>query len=198
MRFRLKTALSAAMMICALSGVAVASASAHEFHASKEGALKGNLSGGEQVFSSSTGAYYQCEQAAIAGKVKAGYFTKFNPTISYTKCYGNGYKTTVTPMEFELNANGTVKLLNTVTFETKVLECKTTFVPSKNENLSEMVYVSNHEGTLTLRSRYFMKGTSYSLTGEKSTQCGGYGEEHSFTTGEFLLVSLEGGTLSWA
>jgi hypothetical protein len=194
MRFKIKATLVAVLSVCALSGVAVASASAHELHSTKEGTLKG-VGDGEQYITTPYG--FTCDGATVTGKVKAGYFTSFDETIDYEKCGYYGYK--VTPVEFELNANGTVKLLNTVKIENKSAKCYFTITPAGNEKLTTTEYVSNKAGTILQENNLFkVKATSFSESGKPGSVCGENDEQQTLAFEGNLTLEVVGGLLSWA
>jgi hypothetical protein len=132
MRFKIKATLVAALSACALSGVAVASASAHQFHTNltKEGVTAGkNIN--KNVYVESSEGVWKCNEDKLAGKAKAGNQAVLIETITFSGCE-NG----VSKMELEVNAGGTAKLLNTVEVGPGGHgHCDLQLSPSKNESL---------------------------------------------------------------
>jgi hypothetical protein len=191
MRSKITTLLIAAASVFALSGVAVASASAHEFHSSKEGTLKGRAAGATEGGIQLRG--FSCNQVPISGKVKAGFLAALNQTVTFKQCEGGGSGYTFTAMELEANANGTARLLNTATMTEGGTGCVWSIAPSGNEKLT-VHYASNKNGTVTeAATKWVLQAT---VPGEKSPLCA---KEHETIniTGNWL-VEVEGGILSWA
>jgi hypothetical protein len=191
MRFKIKTLLLAVVSVFALSGVAVASASAHEFHASKEAAIEGSGDGG-QGFSIVSGAW-TCQEAAITGKAKAGSLASLVETIKYGQCEGGGTGFKYTPVELEYSAGGTAKLLNTVTIEARSAKCTFTIAPAGNEALTSIRYTSNKSGTVTEEDEFHVQATS-ATTGAFCTK----GEKLEIGFQGNLTLGETGGVLSWA
>jgi len=132
MRFKIKATLLALIAVCALTGTAAASASAHEFIASNAGALSGRAETGtpELALTGSGGSYHvTCDGGTVTGKAKAGSQATLIETVQDEECSFIGWTVKPTPMELELNANGTVKLLNTVKFENKAIKCAWSISP---------------------------------------------------------------------
>jgi opacity protein-like surface antigen len=186
MRFKIKTLLMAAVAVCALSGVAVASASAHEFIASKAGTLKGT--GGRQGFQIPEGSG-ECGSTTIAGgKAKSGSQADLVEDVTYNEC-GVGYNWKFTPAEYEVGAAGTLKLLNTVTFSNAVAKCHWTIAP---QTVAEP-HLSFADSGSELK-----EGAELSLLAEGSGGlCGKVGTQQKIYLGGNLTVGLEGGTLQY-
>jgi hypothetical protein len=99
--------------VLALCGAYAANASAHEFVASKVGAFAGKeLS--SQRFSTGAGAY-ECSKETISGTTTALRSSTLKVSVQYKGCSYFGSSLEVSPARYELNANGTVKLLEQMT-----------------------------------------------------------------------------------
>jgi hypothetical protein len=188
MQLKIKAAFLAALSICALSGVASASAFAHEFTASKAGTTTG--SSGEQVFSDSAGLL-ECASSTSTGKVKAGAQKALVETVTYSKCQAFGEHFTASPAEFEYSAEGSVKLLKAMTWEFATGKCHLTITTAGNEKLETAKY-SNFGSGIDMSLR--IKGIHYESSGGT---CGAPGPYTNMTLTAEASLGLEGGTLQF-
>jgi hypothetical protein len=190
---KLKTMLLVSVAALALSAGAASAASAHEFIASKAGNLLGGGLG-NQEFVLKSGATTSCEEASVTGKSASGAQKALVETITFNgeTCSNIGFSK-ISPMELEINAEGTAKLLNTVTFEARSggLRCYLTLPAKENEKLTGMKY-SNGASKVE-------ESSGVTFTGESTGGCQPVGPKGAATlTWKGLLnVGLEGGTLQY-
>jgi hypothetical protein len=178
-------ALLAALALIATDTVSV-SASGHEFIASKSGKTK-SKSTNAQVFKTSAGAL-ECAEVTGAGEIEKGSLMAHKETYTYSGCYAFGEVATVTPADFEFNANGPVKLENTVEVTVNNGECEILLEPQTVEKAS---YENKPGGKLEAIAnavKVTSKGTGH--------LCGsGINKEGSYKG--IVLGELEGGTIEW-
>jgi hypothetical protein len=107
--------VAACVVAFACSAVAVASASASEFVFSKTGTLKG-----ERVTSDvfqNAGGNWECGKNKSSGSATVLKSATQVVTVQYEKCTFFGIGLKASPAEYELNANGTVKILKAFTMK---------------------------------------------------------------------------------
>jgi hypothetical protein len=187
---RSKAVWLALAAVLALSAVAVASASAHEFVASKEGTLKGTNNSEIHKFTTAAGTV-ECLKATGSGKVKGLKFKTQKVKVAYGECTTSSgtISATVSEAEFEFNAEGTVTVLNTIKSESD--GCTVTVGPTGNSGLKSVTY-ENKSGKVNLKSN--VGGITYSA----SSGCAG--GEKTGTAGEYVgneETELVSGTLEW-
>jgi hypothetical protein len=179
------------LAVLALSSVAVASASAHEFIASKTGTLKGHALNTQEF--TTNGGVVKCTEAATTGKVTETKATSQVVKVTYGKCTAFGFvETTISPAEYLLDASGAVKILNTILIDVKVPiigTCSVTVGPQEIASTSSVSY-ANKSGKIEEKSN--VEGITYTSSGGS---CGSSG-----TNGKYVgnnEVELEGGTVEW-
>src|SRR5689334_1771435 len=111
--------------------VAVASASPHEFAASKTGKTKSAASG-NQAFNTGSGEI-DCSTLSGKGEVKESELKSetHKETVTYGGCTAFGFpKVKITASKYKVSANGTVELENEVTITPEGASC-TVRIPGK-------------------------------------------------------------------
>lgn len=175
----------------ALSLGAVASASAHEFVASKTGTLKG-VNTNHQKFKTSSGTV-ECLAETSEGKIEATKSETNIEKVKYSECTAFGFVVSkVSEAEFEFNAAGTATVKNKIVLEIEAVEpCTITINKgTANTNLKSVTYKNVAGGTMTVEAA--VKGITYTTSGG---ECGNSG-----TNGEYAgstKVELIGGTIEW-
>jgi len=177
------------LAVLALGVATAASASASEFVFSKTGTLKGEQVT-TQTWKAALGGFFgtiECTKDKASGSTTVLKSATQAVTVQYEGCKIFGVAATATAAEYELNANGTRKLLKAFNFKS-IGECKLTF-PA--QNLSKDTYV-NKAGKVEAQSALTMK-----FVGEKGP--GGFcetskAEEVALYEGA-SLIELVGGTM---
>lgn len=182
---RIKTVAAVFTAAFALVAVSAASASAHEFVASKTGTTK-DKSLTVQKFHTNGGTT-ECKEETSEGTVTELKSKTSVEKVKFAKCTAFGFGVTVSEGEDEFNAEGTVTLLKKQVV--KAFGCEVVVEPTKNSNLKTVEY-SNNGGKLKVKST--VKGITYHSTGGL---CGSSGENGEFT-GE-SEEELVGGTLEF-
>lgn len=173
--------------VFALSAVAAASASAHEFVASKEGTV---LDHGLNThkFKTSVGTV-ECKKVSSEGKAKSGKQETLTEKVTYSECeLTEPFKgsATVSVAEYQFNANETVSVLNTITVKTSL--CTITVGPQSK--LSSVKYKNLTGGKVEVNAG--VKAIEYKTSG----LCGSKTEKTGEYTG-LAEAELSGGTLEW-
>ena len=187
MRSRSTRTLLALAATLALIAVPAAQASAHEFKASAAGTIEGKQVG-SQLFKVAAGNF-ECTKATLKGSVLNGSQKTILETVKYGGCSFFGSSLTVTPAEYEFNAEGTVSLLNKVTMEDKTGACHFTVGPA---SAIKSVAYKNLTGGL-LESHLTLKGVPYTTSGGI---CGPTTGGNLEAGGE-LEAGLASGTIEW-
>jgi hypothetical protein len=124
-------------LVLALSAAPATLATAHEFNATAMGKLTLKAAGIARF--RNVAGLVECKQQKLAlGDAPLASKT-LQLTIEYSGCSAFGLAATLSPGRYELNAEGSASLLNTVT--AKALSCLVTFPSTKNKNLSTVKYV---------------------------------------------------------
>lgn len=178
------TALVAALAFVAL---AVGSASAHEFVASKAGTTKDKQLN-VQKFKTNAGVF-ECKKETSEGSVTSGSQKVTIEKIKYTECTAFGFGVNASEAEFEFSAEGTVTIKKLVTLEVPLAECNVTLPTAGNSNLKTVTY-KNNAGKVEVKSLY--KSMTYGATGGVCGEPGTNGEYNGNSE-----VELVGGTLEW-
>jgi len=187
---RIKFLAVAVVAALCMSVVAVASASAHEFVASKAGKTKSTALT-TQVFNTGAGEV-TCTKLSGKGEVTEAELKSetHKETVSYSGCTAFGFvKVKITAAKYDFNANGTVLLENEVTITPEGANC--TVKVTKGQNLSAVSF-ANEAGKIKEISE---------VTGIHSVSSGGAcGEKGEHTNGTYkgtASTELEGGTIEW-
>lgn len=176
-------AMLAALAFVAADAVSV-SASGHEFIASKAGKTKSKQTNAH-LFKTSAGTL-ECAEVKGTGEIAAGKSTAHKEVFTYSACFAFGGEVTVTAAHFEFNANGPVKLENTITITPVGGECEIRIEPQTVERAT----YENKSGKVAaeaIATKITSRGTGGS--------CGGLNKEGSYSGA--VLGELEGGTLEW-
>ncbi len=176
-------AMLAALAFVAVGAVSV-SASGHEFIASKAGKTKSKQTNAH-VFKTGAGAV-ECAEVKGTGEIAAGKSTAHKEVFTYSGCFAFGGEVTITPAHFEFNANGPVKLENTITITPVGEECN---IKIESQTVEHATY-ENSAGKLAATANA-TKITSKGTGGA----CGGLNKEGSYNGA--VLGELEGGTVEW-
>jgi hypothetical protein len=165
-----------------VGAVSAESASAHEFVASKQGTTKDHGIGTQTFLG------VECTSETSKGKVHAGSSKTIVEKVKYSGCPTFGLNgEPISEVEYEVSAEGSLSILNTVTVER--LGCTITVEPAKNKGLKSVTY-ADESGRLRLDAA--VKGITYTSSGG---MCGSSGENGEYSgTSEIELV---GGTLEW-
>ena len=168
----------------------VASASAHEFIASKTGTLKGT--GGAQVFKTSAGNV-ECASLTASGQVTALKAASQNVSVAYEKCEAFGSKVTISTAEYAFNAAETVGVIG-----------KAIVVTDATGKCSVLVSFGGANATLkTVKYKNVGKGitTETNVAAINYTPTGGVcGTAKLNTNGTYTgsaTTEVVGGTLKW-
>lgn len=119
---RIRVVGLAVVAICAMSAMAAASAVAHEFNATEMGNIT-SKSLQTQVFHTAAGNV-ECTAVKVVEGVAVLKSATQTATVQYEKCKAFGLTATVSPAKYEFQANGSVKLLGSITI--KATECLVT------------------------------------------------------------------------
>ena len=183
---RIKTAAVACVTVLALTAVSAASASAHEFVASKTGTTKDKQLNTQKF--KTNGGTVECKEETSEGTVTELKSKTSIEKIKYSGCKAFGFSVTVGEAEDEFNAEGTVTILKKQVV--KAIGCEVTVEPSaKNTNLKTVSFTNNSG---KLKVGVAVKGITYTSTGGL---CGKSGENGEYS-GE-AEEELVGGTLEW-
>ncbi|MHB1809408.1 MAG: hypothetical protein ACYCU0_08930 [Solirubrobacteraceae bacterium] len=174
-------------VIAALGSATAAAASAHSFKASKTGELKAKQTEW-QIFQTSGGTI-ECETLNGTGTVSSLTSETQKATVEFGYCAAFSIPATISPVEFEFNANGTVSILKKVTI-TASGYCKIT-IPAQS-GLSSVKYIDLSGGKIELEPT--VKG----ITSTGSGVACEYGTEHQGDYGGNSIAELVGGTLEWS
>lgn len=160
-----------------------ASASAHEFVASGLGSLGGHQT--KPLELKLLGAIQECKNSTVTGKVTQLKTGTQVVTVQYEHCLDFGAKVKWSPVEYELNANGSVKILKTVTLT--------------YEGCTTEIVAQSPGGTVTYANAAKAIETQMSLT---HVEAKGKGSLCTFTEKEGTIkggmtTELIGGTLEW-
>lgn len=173
--------------VLAFAAVGVASASAAEFQASAEGlALKGEATSAEQVFKTGSGTV-ECATATPSGATEALKATEQKVKVEYGSCKAFGASSvTVSPAEYDFNANGTVKIENDIVISVKSIlgSCTVTVGP---QDVGSVSYNNVGKG---IEEESNVTGIEYTSSGGV---CGSSGTEGTYAGSAF--VEAEGGTI---
>jgi hypothetical protein len=183
---RVKLLCATAVAITAFGLVGVASASAHEFIASKKGTAKATGTS-TQVFTTPSGAV-ECTKLTGTGKVKPKATTQ-TETINYSGCTAFGLEATVSAAKYVFSANGTVKVDNTITVTIPGASCSIKVGKTGNSALKTITY-TNKSGKIEVDAN--VTGVTYTTTGGL---CGSGGKTATYKG--TALDELPGGTLEW-
>jgi hypothetical protein len=172
--------------MCAISAVGVASASAHEFQASKAGTLKGKQLNNLK-FKSAT-LSFECKTETSEGKVVAGSQETLKQVVNYQEsCSIEGFVTTVTTADYGFSAGGSLTPENGLIV--KALSwCTITINPQKA--IKTVEYKNLAGGKLEIKSS--LSGIAFETAG----LCGKKSETNGTETAN-TEVALEGGTVEW-
>ncbi len=171
-----------------LGGLAIGSASAHEFVASKTGTTKGKQTT-VQKFETSAGVF-ECKKDTTEGSVTEGSQKTTIVKVQFKECAAFGFGVNASVAEFEFSAEGTVTIKKLITMELPLAECQITFPTTGNSGLKTVTYKNLTGGKLELKS--LLKGMTYNSTGGT---CGESGTNGAFNGSS--EVELPSGTLEW-
>ena len=195
MQVKFRSAFVAFLIVSAVSMSAVASASAHEFEASKTGKLTDTIK--LPVTFHLPGASVNAECAAGAEVTGTGSVTELKrktltTTVTYKKCE---FVTGIRPFtaEWEVSAEGTTKLVKAFTIEVPVLLCKWKVVPTAGEEST--VGFTNSKPVATVAAVRASKHMKFERLEGKEENCGKTNE--ASTWNESFTLGVEGGTLLW-
>jgi hypothetical protein len=184
-----------AMVVCVLSAVAAADASAAKFQTNEAGMLKGHALS-PQTFSF-TGGQVNCATAWTGGAVEGYEAEEQKVAVAYSGCTGFGLAgVTISTAEYDLHANGLVDVLNTITISVPSFGCSLTVGPQKS--LPAFIYKNNsgklvEEGTLA-GIAYSSSGGMCGPGGTNGTYSGS--DELELNEGFGFVAFVPGGTLS--
>jgi hypothetical protein len=176
--------LLSAFAVAGVSAVSV-SANGHEFVVSKTGKTKSKGTN-TQVFKTGAGTI-ECKTVTGSGEIKELKSVTHKEVLTYGGCTGFGVSITVTPADFEFNANGSARLENTVEVSSGSLSCEVLIEPQTLESIT----YSNSSGKVMAAATV----TKIHSTGTGGV-CGGKNTEGSYTGS--IQGELEGsGTAEW-
>jgi hypothetical protein len=184
---RIKMLGSALVAAVALSLASVASASAHEFIASKTGTTKATGTN-TQVFTTPSGKV-ECTKLTATGKVAALKSKTEASTVKYSGCTAFGLAATISTAKYLFSAEGSVKVSNTITISIPSASCSVKVGPTGNSALKTISYV-NKSGKIEVQAS--VSGITFTTTGGL---CGSSGKTATYKGN--ALNALTGGTLEW-
>jgi hypothetical protein len=177
----------ALVAVCAMSVTATAGASAHDFKASAAGKLTSKALA-TQKFKTAAGLV-ECTALHLTSGTAALLSETQTATVQYTGCKAFGLAATVSPAQYEFNANGSVKLLATITIT--ATECTVTVPSAKNTKLSTIKYTNSNK-------QIVLEPSVNNITSSGAGAGCKYAEESLGTYTGNSVVGLEsGGTLTW-
>lgn len=172
--------------VFAMAAMSVASASASTFTASATGELTGEATS-DQEFTTGGGGSVVCTEAATSGNIESTEASSQVVLVEYDGCQAFGFvSATISPAEYELHADGTVDILNTITITVPLGFCTVTVGPQEVESVS----YTSEGGAIEQHS---------AVGGIDSTHSGGLcssGENGTYT-GSNLVERVGGGTIAW-
>lgn len=176
-----------------------ATASAHEFVASKVGTIVGKTTA-RVVFHDSAGTF-ECEEGTDKGTVSALTFSAFKAVVSYPRSksascsYFGALMKFTSSAEYEYAASGTAALLNTYIAEVPKLECEFDFTPGSAEKTT--VTYTNSAPIKSVEAHRVTEGQGITAIGGGGS-CGPVGKkENTLKVEETTRFELEGGTLQY-
>ena len=179
---------------CALSVAVVAPASASIFLASAVGALVLNNQLSSQKLQLDAGNL-ECTKVSSHGKTTALSSLTLLETVRYTGCNAFGSTFTVTPAEYQFNADKSVSVLSNLVLTSTLGKCSLKIGPSGNQSLKTVLYIPDPNNNKALNIKAEISGISYLSTGGI---CGPTGElKNGVLIGESLAFLDGGGTLAW-
>jgi hypothetical protein len=200
--------LLALVAVSAFSATAVASASAHEFVASKTGALTATVTTPVKFYFG-TLEEPTCKKATASGSITALKFKVLTAKVAYSECgIGGGLSFKIEPftVEYEINAENKVAY-HTFLQEMPILGCKWKWIPIAAEE--DAASYSNSAPVKTVTSVRTSKHMKVEAVFGSSSECHGEGEAWKFDSGtkgyytetgtwnETSSLGVEGGTLQW-
>lgn len=182
----------AVLAACALSVVVVAPASASVFLASAAGALILDNQLNTHKFSTD-GGVIECTKVKSHGITLALSAKSQVETVLYSGCKAFGSGVTITPAEYQFNADNTVSVLNTIVVTSVTGNCTVKVEP--NQRLKTVLYLPDPNNSSALNIKVEVTGILYLNSGGI---CGPPGLLHNGTySGESLAFLDGGGKLAW-
>jgi hypothetical protein len=176
-------------VLLSLLAVAVPqSATAHEFVASKAGAVTGKQVN-VQKFETNAGVF-ECKKASSEGSVTAGSQKTAIVKVQFSECAAFGFVVIASVAEFEFDAEGTATIKKLVTMEVPLGECELTLPVAGNSKLKTVTYKNLTGGKLEIKSA--LKSMTYGATGGL---CGEPGTNGMYNGSSEVV--LAGGTVEW-
>ena len=185
---------------------------AEEFTASSTGATKGTTIG-TQVFRLKP-ITVRCTKGKSTGTITAVKSPTLVDEVKYSRCTAFGTPVTfLTPVAFEFNSNGTVKIINTVEIRIPAIKCTATIEPQAlpKEPTSKLKPISYSNLTFKGKGKRFEKqfpngqkklvigakvvnreGIAYSLSGGLCSELEEPSGEEGSYSGELLDELVEG------
>jgi hypothetical protein len=186
---RIKIAGLCLVAALALSSVSAAAASAHEFVASKAGTVKAPQVTNHK-FQTNAGTI-ECMNSTSEGKAVAGSQKTNTQKVKYSECTAFGFEAVISVAELQFSADEWVSVLNKVTIELPLPECKITINPTKNKELKKVTY-KNSAPVKTTEAKALVRGITYTSSGG---MCGTSGENGEYAGNS--KIELVGGTIEW-
>ena len=192
MRPRVKVLGILGTIAFAFSLVAAASASAAIFQVNETGTLKGHALNA-QVFTFSGGTA-KCTTATTSGSVTGYSAEELKVSVAYSGCTAFGQAASVSTAEYDLHANGTVDVLNTITIS--ITGCTVKVGPQSGlksvsyENSTKLIEKGSVSSIV-----YTSSGGACGSSGSSGTFSGNSELELNEGAG-FVGVIFEGGALS--
>jgi hypothetical protein len=170
---------------------------AHTFLATTLGTVKGkNLN--TQVFKS-TAVNFECKSVKSTGQLVAMSAKTQIVHTTYSRCSTAGMAVAVTEAEFQLNAEGSVSLLNNVVVTINTGGCSLKLAAASNSSLKTVKYAATGKH---LRVATELIGISYQSSGPEGTESlcgkGSVKASNGSYLGEVEYELENGGTLAWS
>jgi hypothetical protein len=184
--------------LLALSALAAASASAHEFIASKKGTAT-DVGTNTQVFKDEPKAVaVECKKTESTEKITSTKTKTQKASVKYTECTAFGFPATISEAKYLFNAEGSVKVENTITVEVPGAGCKVVVGKTGNSKLKTITYENKESGSG--HGKVAVKASVSKITSEVKGGGGLCGKEGKLKEGSYTgaaLVTLPEGEVSW-
>lgn len=195
---RMKLLGLALVALFAFSGLAAASAMAHEFEASKTGTATDEGTT-VQVFKDEPKATaVECKKTTSTETITKTKTKTQKAVVHYTECTAFGFPATISEAKYDFNAEGSVKVENTITVEVPAAGCKVVVSPTGNSKLKTITYENKEAGSG--HGKVEVKSNVSKIESEVKGGGGLCGKEGKLKEGTYTgnaLVSLAGGEVKW-
>lgn len=177
----------ALVVVCALGAAFATSAMAHSFSATAMSSVKASADA-TNVFTTAAGKVECTKLSVTSGSTVLNALT-LTATVQYTGCTAFGLSATISPAQYEFNADGTATILKEITIKATLCEVK---VPTAgNSGLKTIAYKQNGASAVLVEPN--VTGITSSGTG---TACK-YASENKGTYTGNSHVTAASGNVTW-